>query len=397
MLKLCYQVLAGKEYIHKEVAIYKLIYVGVVMKELLYWSMVQKIWGVKGNKALLNILQKINGKDFWHLSPGEISKYFPGISQEMVSKFIKERNELNIAEEYEQITKHNVKIISYKCPYYPERLKRISNPPPLLYVKGDIVYKRLSIAIIGARKASPYGKKVALHLANELGKEGIQIVSGLARGIDAAGHEGCLNSGEGTIAVLGNSLDIVYPRENINLYKRILAAENSAIISEFPISTPPLKYNFPLRNRIISGLADGVVVIEAGEKSGSLITAEFALEQGKEVFVVPGPIDSLRYKGSHKLIKEGAKLIDNIADILEEFQQPVLFNKVNHANLNLNKEEKIVLGFLGSNPVTVDEIYNNCSLSIKDILSILSILEIRGLVKRVSGRKFISMYWGDHS
>ncbi|MFZ7104580.1 MAG: DNA-processing protein DprA [Peptococcaceae bacterium] len=368
------------------------------MRELVYWVILQKIWGIKGNNTLLNLIKNISGRDFWALTPQEMKRYFPIISQEMANKFYAGKNELNLTEEYNIINKHNVKIVSYCCRDYPQRLKLISSPPPLLYVKGTLTDKGLSIAVVGARKASPYGRKAALHIATQLSLNGIQVISGLARGVDTAGHEGGLKGSGGTIAVLGNSLDIIYPKDNSGLYKKILTDGNSAVISEYPVSTPPLKFNFPVRNRIISGLADGVVVIEAGEKSGSLITAEFALEQGKDVFVVPGPIDNLQYKGSHKLIKDGAKLVDDVQDIVEEFGQLQIFKEVKKSSEpDLSENEGVIFKLLSSNPVSLEELQQSCSLSIKEILTILSILEIKGLVKQTSGRKFISLYWGDYS
>ena len=203
---------------------------------------------------------------------------------------------------------------------YPEQLKEIYNPPLKLYVLGNKeILKQGGIAIVGTRKATEYGKKVALQISRKLSETGINIISGLAIGIDSSAHLGTLyeNSVGKTIAVLGSSIDKIYPKENVELARQIIKF-GGCIISEYPLGTETIKSNFPQRNRIISGLSKGVLVIEAGEKSGALITADFALEQGREVFAVPGNIDGAHSKGTNNLIKEGAKLVTSYEEILEE-------------------------------------------------------------------------------
>ena len=213
-----------------------------------------------------------------------------------------------------------IKEISIFDKEYPENLKCIYDPPMKLYVAGD--YKLLNefkIAIIGCRNFTEYGRKSATKFASELAQKNTIIVSGLARGIDSFAHNACINSGGKTIAVIGSGLDVIYPKENMWLYKKIIDT-GGAIVSEYPLGTKPLKYHFPARNRIISAISDGVLVVEAKEKSGTLITVDFALEQGKNVFVIPGNINSENSKGTNNLIKEGAKLVENIGDIFEEYQ-----------------------------------------------------------------------------
>jgi len=365
------------------------------MPDIIYWSMVHKIWGIKGNKILAQLMSKISGSDFWNISNKELRMNFPEISQEMVEIFIQERSGVNIEHEYLRINKHNVKIISLCDADYPQRLRNLFDPPPLLYIRGNLVESNLAIAMVGSRKASPYGMKTALKLAKDLSRNGVRIISGLARGIDACGHQGALEGGGGTIAVLGSGVDVVYPRENLNLYKRIINAGNGAVLSEFPLGTEPLKFYFPMRNRIISGLADGILVIEAREKSGSLITAELGLEQGKDVFAVPGPIDNSLYKGSHKLIKDGAKLVDSVEDILEEYGQLCLFKEKGKKDNLLNANEKKILAVLSSEPMDIESIINKTELTTQEVLTTLSFLEIRGYIKQVAGRKYISLNWGD--
>lgn len=213
--------------------------------------------------------------------------------------------------------KNNIEIISIEDKEYPQLLKEIYDPPICLYVKGNkqILNKR-ALAIIGCREASNYGLKVAQEFAFNISKQNINIVSGLARGIDSASHLGAVNANQKTVAVLGNGLDIIYPKENIKLAQSILDS-SGAIISEYPLGTEPKKENFPARNRIISGMSKGVLVVEAKEKSGTLITVDFALEQGKDVFVVPGNINSINSVGTNDLIKQGAKLVTNWKECIE--------------------------------------------------------------------------------
>lgn len=212
-----------------------------------------------------------------------------------------------------------IKEISIFDDEYPKSLKNIYDPPMKLYVVGDYsILKEFKIAIIGCRKCSKYGEMCAKYFSSNLASNNVIIVSGLARGIDSFSHNSCINAGGKTIAVVGSGLDVIYPTENKWLYDKIIKT-GGAIISEYPLGTKPLKYHFPARNRIISALSDGVLVVEANEKSGTLITVDFALEQGKNIFVVPGNINSLNSKGTNSLIKEGAKLVQNVADILEEY------------------------------------------------------------------------------
>jgi len=215
--------------------------------------------------------------------------------------------------------KNKVDIISIQDEEYPEILRNIYDPPLLFYIRGNKeILKNDSIAIIGCRECSQYGKNIAQELAYNISKNRINIISGLAKGIDSEAHRGCILAGGKTIAVLGNGLDTIYPQENISLAKKILET-GGAIISEYPLGEKPKKQNFPERNRIVSGISKGVIVVEAKEKSGTLITVDFALEQGRDVFVVPGNINADTSKGTNELIKQGAKIITNYKDILEEY------------------------------------------------------------------------------
>lgn len=215
------------------------------------------------------------------------------------------------------MSKNKIHFLTLKDKNYPPLLTQISNPPSILFFRGKIPSSQKAIAVIGSRKATAYGKKIAQKFTHQLVKKGFVIVSGLAIGIDAIAHQTAINSNGKTIAVLGTGVDIIYPQQNTRLYHQIIK-KNGAVISEFPPQTKPKRKNFPQRNRIISGLCLGVLVIEAAEKSGTKITARFAADQGREVFAVPGPVNSPLSSGTADLIKQGAKLVYSLKDILEE-------------------------------------------------------------------------------
>lgn len=278
---------------------------------------------------------------------------------------------------------------------YPTNLKYIYDPPPALYIKGNIIPQdNIAIAVVGSRQASYYGLKNAQELAFELAAGGITIISGLARGVDSAAHRGALKAGGRTIAVLGSGLNMIYPEENKGLAEEI--SRNGAVVSEFPQDTPPHRHNFPRRNRIISGLSLGVLVVEAAKRSGALITVGFALEQGREVFALPGKIDSFTSQGTHDLIKQGAKLVESTEDIIEELE-PLRACQVNQTESeskakiepNLPEEEKQVYSCLSCEPLHIDELAQKVNLSYGRLLTCLLKLEYKKLVKELPGKTFI--------
>ena len=282
-----------------------------------------------------------------------------------------------------------VRILTRNEPDFPKPLLHIADPPPVLYVKGE--YRptdAIALAIVGARRASHYGTQMAAKLAASLAGIGFTIVSGLARGIDAAAHRGALDAGGRTLAVCGCGLAQIYPREHEELADRIAGA--GALLSEFPMAFPVLPQNFPRRNRLISGLCLGVVIVEAAKRSGSLITARHAAEQGREVFAVPGRADSPTAKGAHALIKDGAKLVDTVDDILEEF--PDIVARLGRPEEEstpeaaaLNQTEAAVLSACDAEPVHPDTIAVQTGLAIPAVLSTLSVLSLRKLVTRTPG------------
>lgn len=293
-----------------------------------------------------------------------------------------------------------IKTFSQQDKEYPTNLKYIYNPPGTLYVQGDIIPEdNIAIAIVGSRRATYYGLKNAQALSFALAAKGITIISGLARGVDSAAHRGALQAQGRTIAVLGSGLNRIYPRENKRLAEKI--SQNGAVISEFPQDTSPHRQNFPRRNRIISGLSLGVVVVEAAEKSGALITANCALEQGREVFALPGKVDSFTSCGTHSLIKQGAKLVESVEDIIEEleplkFCRPVPFRVAAQTKSegktmlepNLPQEEKQVYSCLSSEPVHLDELVQKVGIPYGKLLTSLLKLEHRKLAKELPGKVF---------
>jgi len=277
---------------------------------------------------------------------------------------------------------------------YPALLLEIADPPPYLYVYGDTAAFPVSVAMVGSRHATSYGLTTTRRLSSDLARRGITVVSGLARGIDTAAHEGALQGGGFTVAVLGSGLARIYPRENTRLCQRI-AAQGGAVVSEFPLDAGPDPHHFPQRNRIISGMTLGTVVVEATRRSGSLITARMALEQNREIFAIPGSVNSFKSIGTHALIKEGAKLVTQVDDILEEL--PPLARKgpvdretssVQPAPVTLSAEEQAVLKALSPYPIHVDELIRKVAIAPGRMAGILLTLELEGLVHQEPGKLF---------
>ena len=279
-----------------------------------------------------------------------------------------------------------IKEISIEDGNYPKLLKEIKDAPKVLYYRGEIKFDENCFAVVGTRRFSSYGKQVALEIAGDLAEAGLTIVSGLAPGIDTFAHTSVVERNKRTIAVLGTGLDekTIYPQSNLKLAEKILET-GGALISEYPPGTPGSQFTFPQRNRIISGLSLGILVIEAKQKSGALITAEWAKKQGRKVFAVPGPIYSSNSKGCHYLIKKGAKLVENAEDILKEFNLTCLKPEVKHEFMGKNEEESLILNILKEEALDVDKIIERTKLPAQKIASTLAILEIEGRVRNLGG------------
>ncbi len=355
----------------------------------------------------LNMIPGVGGATFRRLvrcfgSPGAALKaslkdlgQIRGLTPAVCQSIAEHRNSIPIQRELDMIQRHGCKIITIRDESYPANLKAIYDPPQVLYVKGDLLpADSLAVSIVGTRAASPYGKMVAEKLGSELAARGVTVVSGMAYGIDTAAHKSALSSGGRTIAVMGNGLDVVYPTRNASLLEQII--NSGAAVSEFPMGMKPLKSNFPRRNRIISGLSLGTLIVEAPKQSGALITAEFALEQGREVFAVPGQIFSETSGGTHDLIKQGAKLVESVEDILDELPsnspQPLTKDDVEtvekQIEVQLSEAEKSIWEVVGSSPIHIDDISRQAALPPYKVSAALVMLELKGLVQQSAGKMF---------
>jgi DNA processing protein len=317
-----------------------------------------------------------------------------GIGPEISAK-IKSLKKEDLDKEFTLAKKLGLRIMTIDDKDYPKDLKNIYDPPIVLYVKGELIEEdKYSIGIVGSRRASFYGLAKAEEFAFALADIGFTIISGMARGIDSSSHRGALKRGGRTIAVIGSGFKHIYPAENKKLAEEI--SRSGAVISEFPIDTLPLKQNFPRRNRVISGLSLGLLVVEAARNSGALITADFALEQGRDVFALPGKVDSHTSFGTNELIKQGAKLVSCVDDILEELNMPI--SKVSRIEekpqeppeFRLNHtEENLVYGLISNQSIQLDELVEKTNLDIPRISGILLKLQMRNLVRQLPGKQFI--------
>jgi len=280
-----------------------------------------------------------------------------------------------------------IKTIAIKDKNYPKLLKEIKDPPKVLYVKGEILPNENCFAIVGTRRFSSYGKQVTLEIAADLAEAGLIIVSGLAPGIDTFSHQAVLEGNKRTIAVLGTGLDekSIYPQSNIGLAKKIIES-GGCLISEYPPGTRGTQFTFPQRNRIISGISLGVLVIEAKEKSGALITADWAFKQGRKVFAIPGSIYSSNSRGCHILIKRGAKLVENANDILKELNLPL--KELSSFYKGETPEENLILETLKEEAFYIDKIIEKTGLPVATVASILAILEIKGKIRNLGGNVY---------
>lgn len=314
-----------------------------------------------------------------------------GLDKELVEIFLAKRREISPEAEIEKLEKEKIKIVTIRDRDYPQPLKEIYNPPALFYIRGDIKPKdKFSLAIVGTRRLSPYGKQVAYQITSDLSRAGLTVISGLALGIDSLAHQAALENQSRTIAVLGSGLDnqSVYPAQNRYLAEQI--ARQGAVISEYPVGTLPLKMNFPARNRIISGLALGTLVIEAGETSGALITAREALEQNREVFAVPGSIYWKTSWGTNNLIKMGAKMVTSASDILEELNLTLTTEYVKNQKIVAEtKEEDILLKLLSYEPVHIDQLIKQSKIKAAAVNSTLAMMEMKGKVRNLGGMNYV--------
>ena len=319
-----------------------------------------------------------------------------GVTKRHVAAIKNHKIPWKVKAELDLLARKEYRIITLADPDYPRLLREIPDPPPFLYVSGRLDSSALKIAVVGSRNATGYGLTTTKNLCAGLASLGITIVSGMARGIDTAAHEGAMAGGGKTIAVLGSGLERIYPAENAKLFHRI--SKNGAVVSEFALLTEPEGHNFPLRNRIISGMSLGTVVVEATKKSGSLITARLAAEQNREVFAVPGSIQSFKSTGTHTLIKQGAKLVEHVQDIVEELA-PLLETDERPGNIppdeadenpaSLSVDESQVYKALEPYPIHIDKLVRKISMEPGKLSGILLQLELNGMIQQLPGKFFI--------
>ncbi len=355
-------------------------------KDYLIW--LNSINGI-GNTTIEKLLWYFGSFEvLWNAPVSEINRV-PNVRKKALEKLIETRNIEYIKKYKEKISSKNINCMDKNDELYPAILKSIPDSPHLLYGRGKIIKEdKKAIAIIGSRKCTSYGKNIAYKFAKELASYGITVVSGMAYGIDSAAHRGALDGGGRTIAVLGCSVDICYPKSNANLMRDIIG--NGAVISEYPLGTNPTPGNFPRRNRIISGLSKGVLVVEAGLKSGTLITVDYALEQGKDVFSIPGNINCSVSQGTNKLIKEGAKPVTCVEDILEEFNIQKQIKEKDNLHLDLSDTERGVLEIvMKKQPIHMDMIGSILDLDAGTLNSIITILEIKEIIEQLPGKIII--------
>ena len=342
-------------------------------------------------RRLITLLDHFSSpEEIWLASVNEISS-LPGF-RSVAGEVASGRSEEKLDNELELARKLELDITTLVDPDYPVLLREIEVPPAVLYMKGR---KRIdtarTIAVVGTRRSSGYGRAIAKRLARELGAMGLVIVSGLAVGIDTAAHRGALEANAHTVAVLGSGFRHIYPAANVKLAEKI--GETGTLVSEYPVDTKPAKWTFPQRNRILSGLSRGVVVVEAGARSGALITARFALEQGREVLAVPGNLTSASSVGPNRLIKDGAKLVETVDDIVQEFPDLCCLNEKSRVKerkkISLSEAQQRVYDLIGLEAMHIDDIIDRGNLSLSEASYILLVLQMENLIQEVEGRRYI--------
>jgi DNA processing protein len=360
-------------------------------EDIFYWLALSLTPGV-GSIFIKRLLDRFKTPEAIFRAPMKELLKIEGLGEKVAREIQKGPLEKVVERELSLLKEVGGKIITLKDEDYPRRLKDIYDPPGLLYVRGELRREdELAVAIVGSRKTSPYGRGITEKIGQDLARHGVTVVSGMARGIDSVAHMGTLQGGGRTIAVLGCGVDVIYPSENRNLFYQII--EHGAILSEFPMGSPPEGGHFPRRNRIISGLSIGVVIVQASAESGSLITASYALEQGREVFAVPGNIGAEGSRGTNQLIKEGAKLVESTEDILEEIlpqwrREKGTTRKTETPVPDLPEEEKVLYSLLGETPLHIDAIIRESQLDPGKVSSLLLNLELKGLISQWPGKYF---------
>jgi DNA processing protein len=356
-------------------------------RDIRYWVGFNKVSGI-GAARLRALLDYFGDLEIaWHASAHDLKQ--AGLDRRSLSNLHAARAAMDLDAEVERLEQAGIQVLTWDDARYPPNLRQVYNAPPLLYVRGSIEERdEWAVSVVGTRRASVYGKEAARLVATGLAQAGVTVVSGLARGIDTVAHRTCLDAGGRTIAVLGCGLDIVYPLQNARLAAEIV--ERGALASEYALGTRPEARNFPPRNRIISGLTLGTVVVEADLGSGARITADFAVEQGRDVFAVPGSIFAKGSRGTNELIQQGAKMVRNVSDILEELNLTMVSQQAQaRAVIPENKTEALLLEHLSAEPLHVDALGRAVRLPIAQVTSTLALMELKGMVRQVGGMSYV--------
>lgn len=355
--------------------------------ELKYWVAFSGIAGI--GRVRISQLKEYFGNlhEAWKAPEGKLKQ--AGLDSRSIDAVVTIRPRIFLDAEMDKLERYRVKVFVYEDPSYPARLKEIYDYPPVLYVRGSLPAEdEPCLSIVGTRRPTIYGRQVTEEIVADLARSKITIVSGLARGIDSVAHRAALDTGGKTVAVFGSGLDIVYPGENAKLAQAIM--EQGALVSEYPLGVKPRAENFPLRNRIMSGLSLGVLVVEAGERSGALITAHQAVEQNREVFAIPGSILSPASQGTNRLIQEGAKLVRNYIDILQELNLAIVVQQAEIKEFSpVDEAESIILKQLSSEPRHIDEICRHSGLPMPEVSSTLAMLELKGIARQVGNMNYV--------
>lgn len=324
------------------------------------------------------------------LAPGEALRQ-AGLSARIVSNFLAVRSQVSLAEVWQRIESLGIKVFTWEDESYPRHLKEIAQPPPVLYMKGELCPEdEWGVAIVGTRRVTPYGRQVTEEIASHLASNGVTVISGLARGVDAIAHQAALNAGGRSLAVLGSGVDVIYPPENRRLAEKL--AMQGAVISDYPPGTQPDASNFPPRNRLISGLSLAVVVVEAGQNSGALITASFAADQGREVFAVPGNITSPQSQGANRLIQDGARPLLKPQDLLAALELTLVTeHRAARVVLPADAVEAQLFSILSREPLHVDEIRARTDIPIEKVTATLALMELKGMVRQVGGMNYVAV------
>lgn len=357
------------------------------MEETAYWIGFNMVSGI-GPARLAALLGAYGSAEAaWHASPDGLAA--AGLDQRSLNNLVRARQEIDLDEEWSRVNNAGVRVLTWEDEDYPSNLSSLESRPPLLYVRGQLREEDVwSVAIVGTRRASMYGREVAGQLASELARAGVTVVSGLALGIDTIAHRAALDAGHRTIAVLGSGVDQIYPPENRGLAARI--AESGAIISEYPLGTRPEANNFPPRNRVISGLSKAVAIVEAPRRSGALITARFAAEQGRDVFAVPGNILNPGSAGCNELIQNGAMPLLRPQDVLDQLNLEHQVEVYHQQRLiPADPLEAQLLEQLSTEPTHVDDIVRNSTMSSPQVASLLTMLELKGMVRQVGVLSYV--------